>query len=353
MLTVAARRQADAGVLVDGEHGPDRDRGGRRHEAGDRGAAAARARARHRQDGAVPRRRAVAGRARLDGDRRHHRRAVAIPADRCLVRRRVWSCCLACRRSRCSPASWRSRGRWPMRGLAWVLARRDAADRRRVRGAGPQFTAHPARRARRRAPPRSRCPPASRPRCWSGWPRRLALGVTAGPLAELFTAAAGQFGACGDARAGSGTGSRPASWPTRQRTCWTNGFRLALVAAHDDGDAVLRIVYLFLAGRPDRRVELDALSPQTASGAADRWRICRFPLGRFEREMSDLYGIRAGRPSPAAPAGPPRALAAGLASDAARCRARRRSSRRRADSRSSPSTAPGSTRFRSAPCMPG
>ena len=34
------------------------------------------------------------------------------------------------------------------------------------------------------------------------------------------------------------------------------GFRLGLVAAHDDGDT-LRIVYLFLAGRPDRRIELE------------------------------------------------------------------------------------------------
>ena len=33
------------------------------------------------------------------------------------------------------------------------------------------------------------------------------------------------------------------------------GFRLGLVAAHDDGDT-LRVVYLFLAGAPDRRVEL-------------------------------------------------------------------------------------------------
>ena len=39
-----------------------------------------------------------------------------------------------------------------------------------------------------------------------------------------------------------------------------NGFRLALVAAHDD-DSALRIIYLFLAGAPDRRIELDALCP--------------------------------------------------------------------------------------------
>jgi hypothetical protein len=45
------------------------------------------------------------------------------------------------------------------------------------------------------------------------------------------------------------------------------GFRLGLVAAHDDGDR-LRVVYLFLAGRPDRRVELECvLAARLASHA--------------------------------------------------------------------------------------
>ena len=38
------------------------------------------------------------------------------------------------------------------------------------------------------------------------------------------------------------------------------GFRLALVAAHDDGDR-LRVVYLFLAGRPDRTGRTRILVP--------------------------------------------------------------------------------------------
>ena len=42
----------------------------------------------------------------------------------------------------------------------------------------------------------------------------------------------------------------------RAEELFTSGFRLALVAAHDDGDR-LRVVYLFLAGRPDRRIELE------------------------------------------------------------------------------------------------
>lgn len=76
-----------------------------------------------------------------------------------------------------------------------------------------------------------------------------------------------------------------------------NGFRLALVAAHDDGDA-LRIVYLLLAGAPDRRIEL------TLTTGADRPRVpslghLSIPAGRFEREMMDLYGVvPVGHPQP-------------------------------------------------------
>lgn len=68
------------------------------------------------------------------------------------------------------------------------------------------------------------------------------------------------------------------------------GFRLALVAAHDDAGA-MRAVYLFLAAGPDRRVELhlpvDRDDPVVPSLAA-----LSFPAGRFEREMHDLYGIQ-------------------------------------------------------------
>ena len=68
-----------------------------------------------------------------------------------------------------------------------------------------------------------------------------------------------------------------------------DGFRLGLVAAHDDG-ATLRVVYLFLAGGPDRRVELQVTLP------ADDPRVpslasLSFPASRFEREMHDLFGI--------------------------------------------------------------
>lgn len=67
------------------------------------------------------------------------------------------------------------------------------------------------------------------------------------------------------------------------------GFRLALVAAHDDG-ASMRVVYLFAAGPPDRRVELvvsvDPDRPEVPSLAP-----LSFPASRFEREMHDLFGI--------------------------------------------------------------
>ncbi|NUR97274.1 MAG: formate hydrogenase [Kribbellaceae bacterium] len=77
----------------------------------------------------------------------------------------------------------------------------------------------------------------------------------------------------------------------------TEGFRLALVSAHDDGDG-FRVVYLFVAGDPDRRVELvlpvNRAKPQIPSLAP-----LSFPAGRFEREIGDLFGIEAtGHPLP-------------------------------------------------------
>ncbi|MGZ6839515.1 MAG: NADH-quinone oxidoreductase subunit C, partial [Frankiaceae bacterium] len=78
---------------------------------------------------------------------------------------------------------------------------------------------------------------------------------------------------------------------------WAAGFRLALVAAHDEVDR-FRIVYLFTAGPPDRRVELhvhiDRRTPSVPSLAH-----LSFPASRFEREMRDLFGIDpSGHPMP-------------------------------------------------------
>ncbi|WIV57948.1 NADH-quinone oxidoreductase subunit C [Amycolatopsis nalaikhensis] len=73
------------------------------------------------------------------------------------------------------------------------------------------------------------------------------------------------------------------------RSLLDQGYRVALVAGHDDGDR-LRAVYLFTAADPDRRVELhvplDKAAPRLPSLAA-----LSFPAGRFEREMRDLFGI--------------------------------------------------------------
>lgn len=82
----------------------------------------------------------------------------------------------------------------------------------------------------------------------------------------------------------------PADLTARAAGLFHQGFRLALVAAHDDRDR-LRAVYLFTAPDPDRRVELhvpiDRSAPTVPSLAA-----LSFPAGRFEREMHDLYGIQ-------------------------------------------------------------
>lgn len=94
----------------------------------------------------------------------------------------------------------------------------------------------------------------------------------------------------------------PGDLPERAATLLGAGYRLALVAAHEDPyengrtgrDGALRAVYVFTAPltatAPDRRAELhvrvDPADPVLPSLAG----IC-FPAGRFEREMRDLYGI--------------------------------------------------------------
>lgn len=80
-----------------------------------------------------------------------------------------------------------------------------------------------------------------------------------------------------------------ADLPTEAGALLDAGFRLALVAANEDPDG-FRIIYLFTAGSPDRRVELelhtDHDEPRVPSLAG-----ISFPAGRFEREMRDLHGI--------------------------------------------------------------
>ena len=75
------------------------------------------------------------------------------------------------------------------------------------------------------------------------------------------------------------------------------GYRLALVCAVD-GELDIRIVYLFVAGAPDRRIELVLTTgrdrPQVPSLAS-----LSFPASRFEREINDLFGVEpVGHPAP-------------------------------------------------------
>ena len=67
------------------------------------------------------------------------------------------------------------------------------------------------------------------------------------------------------------------------------GFRLAAIAAHDDVSA-LRVVYVFLAGQPDRRVELQVRLDSTHPSVPSLGELS-FPASRFEQEMHDLFGI--------------------------------------------------------------
>lgn len=67
------------------------------------------------------------------------------------------------------------------------------------------------------------------------------------------------------------------------------GFRLALMAAHDEAER-FRIVYLFVAAAPDRRVEL-VLSADREAPSIPSLAALSFPAGRFEREIRDLFGV--------------------------------------------------------------
>jgi Ni,Fe-hydrogenase III large subunit/Ni,Fe-hydrogenase III component G len=89
----------------------------------------------------------------------------------------------------------------------------------------------------------------------------------------------------------------------RVAVCLADGYRLALIAAHHDdagtvGEAI-RVVYLFLAGPPDRRIELHVRLPANAPTVPSLADLS-FPAGRFEREMRDLFGVEpVGHPQPA------------------------------------------------------
>ncbi|HWD83757.1 MAG TPA: NADH-quinone oxidoreductase subunit C [Kribbella sp.] len=82
-----------------------------------------------------------------------------------------------------------------------------------------------------------------------------------------------------------------ATLATRAAALLASGFRLALICGHDDPDA-FRVVYLFVAGQPDRRVEL-VLTTSRSDPRIPSLAALSFPAGRFERELHDLFGIEA------------------------------------------------------------
>jgi Ni,Fe-hydrogenase III component G len=88
----------------------------------------------------------------------------------------------------------------------------------------------------------------------------------------------------------------PEELPEQAGSLLDAGYRVALVAGHDDRPTGggLRAVYLFTRAasrrepesRVELHVELDPTAPRVPSLAA-----MSFPAGRFEREMRDLFGI--------------------------------------------------------------
>ncbi|NNN16032.1 MAG: formate hydrogenase [Acidimicrobiaceae bacterium] len=101
---------------------------------------------------------------------------------------------------------------------------------------------------------------------------------------DLFPPAGNQVGLNRSAEYVSGT-----ELESQARELFNAGFRLALVSCTDEGDR-LTAVHLFLAGQPDRRVELRSVIDASHPTLPSLGNIS-FPAGRFEREMHDLFGV--------------------------------------------------------------
>ncbi len=68
-----------------------------------------------------------------------------------------------------------------------------------------------------------------------------------------------------------------------------DGYRAAMVAGHEDDDA-LRVVYVLVRPGDDQRVELVLRTPVDRP-AIPSLAAVSYPIGRFEREIRDLYGV--------------------------------------------------------------
>ncbi|MEU1284188.1 NADH-quinone oxidoreductase subunit C [Kitasatospora sp. NPDC005856] len=86
------------------------------------------------------------------------------------------------------------------------------------------------------------------------------------------------------------TDLEPDELPEHAARLLADGHRLALVAAHHDDPAAVRVVYLFVQGPPDTRTELHVRLDARAPAVPTLARLS-FPAGRFEREMRDLHGV--------------------------------------------------------------
>jgi Ni,Fe-hydrogenase III large subunit/Ni,Fe-hydrogenase III component G len=88
----------------------------------------------------------------------------------------------------------------------------------------------------------------------------------------------------------------PNDLPARAAALLGHGYRLALAhvshrAPRDLSGESMYALYLFLAPRPDSRIELQvALEP--AAPRVPSLAALSFPAGRFEREMRDQYGVQ-------------------------------------------------------------
>jgi Ni,Fe-hydrogenase III large subunit/Ni,Fe-hydrogenase III component G len=85
--------------------------------------------------------------------------------------------------------------------------------------------------------------------------------------------------------------------PREAATLLEDGYRLALVACHDDGDR-LRVVYCFAGVFPRRQVDLVVAVPYDDAWVPSLANLS-YPAGNFERGMRDLFGLRpADHPQP-------------------------------------------------------
>ncbi|WP_019875243.1 hypothetical protein [Sporichthya polymorpha] len=85
--------------------------------------------------------------------------------------------------------------------------------------------------------------------------------------------------------------------PWRAEALLNDGFRLALVTAIPEDDESHRIVYLFTAAHPDRRVELVART-EPGGDTVPSLALLSFPAGRFERELYETHGLLASSAPP-------------------------------------------------------